>query len=561
MRKNQFEAGTYGIGELITQKKLFRVPRHQRSYAWPKEDVSAFIDDIERAFVDNDADYFIGLVVIQGPEDGEWILLDGQQRLTTTTMLFSAVRNWLTDHGLKDDAKQIEAEFLAVRRLGGDYSSRMQLNEENQNAFRLAVIDEQAPSPVAQQMLGSYPKKSSNYLLIDAAKECRRRVDSLASATGKSERDKADRLFKLSTFLETRVKVVCVEVSSDVDAYILFESLNDRGVELSALDLVKNYAYSRLSTGSSYQFDRQWARLLEQLEDRNPDDFLKVSWTAKHGVVQKSQLFKKIRQQYKTSAEVLIFADQLVKDANNLSAFDDPDHPMWSRFPAIAKERIYVLGLLGGKQVRPVVLSALSNLEDDLVVELLWLLIVVIIRFQIVGRGRTGVMEKTFGSLCEHIASEETKTTASLQSKLQELYLDDEQFAASVAVHDEPRVGRFAYFLAEMELYLRALKGVTHDDSSVQLLLATTTLVRISNPGPQESFGELREPNRIGSFMLVESELSSARSVLHIPQVASQSKMLLSRDIEEVTTPDGIDVHARSASLALLAARVWRFAS
>jgi uncharacterized protein with ParB-like and HNH nuclease domain len=94
MNKSQLDASTFGVGELITQRKLFAVPEHQRNFSWETEQVEQFVTDIEHALRENAPDYFIGLIVLQGPLDGVWTILDGQQRLATTTMIYSASRKW-----------------------------------------------------------------------------------------------------------------------------------------------------------------------------------------------------------------------------------------------------------------------------------------------------------------------------------------------------------------------------------------------------------------------------------------------------------------------------------
>lgn len=112
MNKSQLDANTYGVGELITQRKLFAVPEHQRSYSWTTEQVDQLLTDVSDAFTKDAAEYFIGLIVLRGPIEGTWQILDGQQRLATTTMVYSAIREWLRARGLNDDARQIETESL-----------------------------------------------------------------------------------------------------------------------------------------------------------------------------------------------------------------------------------------------------------------------------------------------------------------------------------------------------------------------------------------------------------------------------------------------------------------
>ena len=85
MSATYLNAEPSGIGELIQLKKRFRVPEHQRDYSWTEEEVSTFVEDILSAIRRNMGDYFVGLIVLIGPRGGAWEILDGQQRLATTS--------------------------------------------------------------------------------------------------------------------------------------------------------------------------------------------------------------------------------------------------------------------------------------------------------------------------------------------------------------------------------------------------------------------------------------------------------------------------------------------
>lgn len=168
MSKSQLEARTYGVGELITQRKLLAVPSHQRSYAWEVEEVEQFLTDIKNAVELDANDYFVGLVVLQGPRARTWEILDGQQRLATSTMVYSAIRNWLSERNLDQDARQIEDEFIGVRQLGGEFSPRLQMNVDNRPEFNTYVVAK-APIEEAKRRLRDYRRGSSNHRLIEAA--------------------------------------------------------------------------------------------------------------------------------------------------------------------------------------------------------------------------------------------------------------------------------------------------------------------------------------------------------------------------------------------------------
>ncbi len=74
---------------------------------------------------------------------------------------------------------------------------------------------------------------------------CRKSVSDLARAGGTEPKRQAAKLYDLAKYLRESVQLVCMDVSSTDNAYVIFEALNDRGVDLSVLDLVKNYIFSK----------------------------------------------------------------------------------------------------------------------------------------------------------------------------------------------------------------------------------------------------------------------------------------------------------------------------
>src|SRR5215470_16016505 len=98
------EAPAAGIGKLLMDNR-FSVPNHQRDYSWTEEEVKQLFDDIEAALERESAVYFLGLMVFLNDPGGPLIVLDGQQRLATAVIIFSAIRSWLIQvSDFQDDA-------------------------------------------------------------------------------------------------------------------------------------------------------------------------------------------------------------------------------------------------------------------------------------------------------------------------------------------------------------------------------------------------------------------------------------------------------------------------
>ena len=112
------ETPTVGLGQFIKEVR-FDVPSHQRDYSWKEEYVAQFLDDIENALKNKEKLYFCGLMVFTKTESPSYHVLDGQQRLATALIVFSAIRNWLSGFSAFQKAQtQIEERYLGDSALG-----------------------------------------------------------------------------------------------------------------------------------------------------------------------------------------------------------------------------------------------------------------------------------------------------------------------------------------------------------------------------------------------------------------------------------------------------------
>jgi uncharacterized protein with ParB-like and HNH nuclease domain len=562
MLKSELDAKTFGVGELITQRKLFVVPEHQRNFSWSVEEIEQYIGDVAEAFGRGASDYFIGLIVLQGPIEGAWHILDGQQRLATTTMLYSAIREWLSGRKLEADARQIETEFIGVRRLGGNYNPRLRLNTDNREIFEKFVTSTVATDDLRKQ-LPRTPRRSSNHRLLEGALFCRDWIDKYAANMPDSSTG-ASKLFALSAYFETRVKVVCVDVSTQTDAYILFESLNDRGADLSALDLVKNYIFSQIKPDPVDPVTTEWKRMAQNIEGRDADDFLKVFWTSKFGIIQKLDLFNRLRTTYPEVAGARRLVSELADASEKFEAIDDPEHELWAPFGWTCRQRIKDLKVLGSRQSRALVLGALTRFPSAEILPFLWLLIVTIMRYQVIGRGRTGVMEKEFSVLARAIHDGSVASADAASTRLVALNPADDVFQLDFSSHAEPKSARVHYILLELEAAHRRMHGAFSLQDYVEL---RATAANISPDFIVPKSSALSEEDDtiihlIGNRVLLEDALNQGLLGLTFEEkreVFANSSLSLTRDVSEVEAWTRTNIATRSRELAEIAVKTWRF--
>src|SRR5271166_3694816 len=130
-----------GLGRLLVEYR-FAVPNHQRDYSWTEDEVRELIDDVVSAVENKNKVYFVGLMVFLGNDSTNLVVLDGQQRLATAIIIFSAIRSWLNQYDeYRQDADDIQRDFIGHRELGGtELKPKMTMNVANHQMFSDFII-------------------------------------------------------------------------------------------------------------------------------------------------------------------------------------------------------------------------------------------------------------------------------------------------------------------------------------------------------------------------------------------------------------------------------------
>lgn len=261
-------AQNYPISSILdTEAKVrFAVPKYQREYVWKKAHWEDLFDDIHT----NPTGHFLGSIICINRSDDTYEiqkleLVDGQQRLTTLSLLYAAIYAQFAKVVDLDEETKHELYNLKHRLLvkGGDKVMRVEPSYQNKNFHDYqAVLDKVG---ILEDV--ELPANFGNRRIQKAYKYFEERLDQV--------NDKGERLFPVSALRQLMEKVnasclVKIEVNSHSDAFILFESLNNRGEPLSALDLIKNKLLAVLEKAQADSIDenfKKWNRLLENLTD------------------------------------------------------------------------------------------------------------------------------------------------------------------------------------------------------------------------------------------------------------------------------------------------------
>ena len=255
----------YPIDEILKKDASFYyvIPKYQREYTWSYKEWDALYDDI----TENIEGYFIGSIICINTGDSNYPrleVIDGQQRLTTLCLFLLAIYRRLNEHKEEmdeDDLFEISWIRKALQNSKNANNGLIllpQVQNYNQDDFSTVMFE---------NGILKYAKKMPSY--------GRRKIYRCFSHfLYKIDQDLKESNDKVATLLEIKKKVcnamlVKIEVSSHSDAYILFESLNNRGTPLTAVDLMKNLIMARaekvgLTVDECFE---QWKELLEYLTD------------------------------------------------------------------------------------------------------------------------------------------------------------------------------------------------------------------------------------------------------------------------------------------------------
>ena len=229
----------------------------------------------------------MGTVVLATEDGSRLTIIDGQQRLATTTLLLCAMRDYYQAHGEEDRASSINSEFLnKFSDDEGAHIPRLVLNAEDNEFFGQFVV------PGASEVAAT---RDSHELIKNANKLIREFVGSEATHAGSNW---IAAFVEWRKFVETGLRVIYVKVPNKSDAFMIFETLNDRGANLTLADLLKNYLFGKASSQANglESVRDKWLVALGAL-DRDQDlfiAFLRHLWNSKSGATREPYLYKEM---------------------------------------------------------------------------------------------------------------------------------------------------------------------------------------------------------------------------------------------------------------------------
>lgn len=305
------KASTKRILDTLKIATQLKIPIYQRMYSWKEYQCQQLWNDIIRCGRDNDiSNYFIGSVIYvandlfsPGDIDKPFFVIDGQQRLTTITLLIAALVEIIGDREPLEgfNHKDLKNNYLINPKESGDKSFKLILSQSDRNSLKAIIKGEDSPKD----------KSICIYENFEFFKTQLKKLDDL------------------KVLCEGLTKLIIVEITLDnreCNPQLIFEGMNSTGMKLSQGDLIRNYLLMRCE--EEYQnalYEDYWHPMELEFESEyyeKFDDFMRLYLTIKtHEIPKREDVYETFKQYFKSSGTTNKNIEDLLKDIKNYANY------------------------------------------------------------------------------------------------------------------------------------------------------------------------------------------------------------------------------------------------
>lgn len=555
MSDSAFNATSVTVGDLLNSNQPTRivVPTFQRGYSWEKKHVSAFWGDISNP--SQPKPFFFGPIVIMRQPNNIIELLDGQQRLATATILFSVVRDVARDlkiQAANDFAALLQRDFI----IGDEGVRRIEMGETDDAYFFETV--QQDPSVKRKASL-----KSQRH--ISEAREY-----FLKELTQKLPTDPLEALQQLKAIrnsVRSDLVMACIAVDSDVNAFQIFETLNDRGLRLSPPDLLLNYLMRVAPDGDRKQIRKSWDSMVTAMGRRDIARFLRHLWVSRYGDLKNIGLFPALRSRIEekklNSLEFVL--DCGTEGSNYVSLITYSEEHLGGAAQVV---RSLVHGL-GAQSALPMLLSCYTTFDREEFEKVVRWLIVFVTRWSVF----LGLDSASLETLLFEMAKNAREVPADTQARKARLGIIKEKLRKAAPGDDQidSSVSRLILPVESAEYIIRKLSDAMESKTKEKLTSAESNLEHIypQNPdegtwGGDESQSQM-EPYtwHLGNLTMLGERLNTKAKNSEYPVKLAkyaQSELIMPRSIAaQYQFWDRPSIEDRANKLAPRLKEVWNF--
>lgn len=244
---------------------FYIVPDYQREYVWTEKEVRQLLDDIdEQVDSASEREYFIGMVLVasQDAEKNHYDVIDGQQRLTTFFLLLCALRNFFMGEAPHQMISSLVTTTFAARDGTMRTSLRLDPRYEHASEVMHKIVECKGDAREARAAI-----KAANIATFGSLENLLNAYDTIFQYLEENYADPTE-LGRYWGYLANNV--VFIQISTDVSSALkIFETVNERGIGLNPMDLLKNLLFTQVKAEEFGKLKNEWKKITSPLEESN----------------------------------------------------------------------------------------------------------------------------------------------------------------------------------------------------------------------------------------------------------------------------------------------------
>jgi len=543
--------------QLMGNGLRYEIPKFQRDYSWEAEHWDDLWQDIRALLANEDNEHYMGYLVLQTSNNKEFQIIDGQQRLTTMSLLILSTLKCLKE--LVDSGIEAENNLKRKNSLLNSYieyadpvtlisNNKLKLNRNSDDYYKQHLV-----------LLKELPLRNTN-----ASEKHMRECFNWYYDRLKKEFNTGESLAAFIDNIVDKLFFTVIEVTDQLNAFKVFETLNARGVQLSSGDLLKNYLFFVVDETKPHiseieELENIWSKIVGKLGEQKFEDYLRYYWNSIHKSIGKKNLFKTIKGSIKSKDQVFELIRNLNDTADIYLAIQNPEDEFWRDKPEI-RNSLKELKLFQIRQINSLFLSALRNLEVENFKKLAKICSVITFRYNIIGGLNPNAQEDVYNTVALKISSNKRFEVADFQT----IYVSDLNFENDFSTKEFKNTTRnhkiVKYILSKIEVYQHRNEIDPESD--------LFTIEHILPENADDTWGNFtfeeinRSVYRIGNLTLLEKKLNrEADQKAYVEKIVlfAQSNSELTKTLpDNFNTWNEDKLAARQRELAKHAKAIWK---
>lgn len=513
--------------DLILERNILTIPIYQRHYVWGEAEWEDFFNDLLNILKYNYRPHYMGNLLFKKHQTD---IIDGQQRLITISLFLLAY-------------KKIAGTSISSTRLDAVLSSNLNVNDEDNiyQSILYNTYDEARP----------ITNKESKHI-ASAYKFFQKRI--------------IDENFLLHLHTDLNLirvlkKIIFVDIeiiNADASIYLIFETLNARGIELNISDLVKNHIIDK---ATNKEFVRREYQIIERNIDG--DEFEKLFQSFYNSKNNKKKLLKEITVNINNDEDIRSFLSDLLEYANIYRALNDERDILWNGNGDIAKHIRYFRSYKDSYVFKIILIPAKKYMNHSNFLKTMKYLEALIFRYLVICQKDQEKLKLKFYEIAQKINNRDIRIFRDIKPHLNKFSIDNEEFQNSFSYRTIEYSDNYAnptvrYIMYRLENYLAREERYILDQSDAS----------IEHIGSQSNTA-IDNVFRLGNYTLLtqrHNERASNKSFVQKKEhIYNQSTFLLTigsnKEMKSLVSYNEwslLNIRDRQKRMAKIAAKVWK---